>query len=135
VPASAPSSLRRAADAVIALLLARAEFASVELSIAVQGALRWLLMALASCVMGMLALIALSAAIVLGLWDRLGWYSVLLLALLYCAATVLLVQRLLAALARARPLLAQTFIELAKDRAALASLDPARPAPEAPEDA
>ncbi len=130
-----PTSLRRAADAVIALLLTRAEFASVELSIAVQGALRWLLVALATCVLGMLALIALSAALVVGLWPLLGWYSVLILALVYCAATAVLAQRLLSAIAQSRPLLAQTFIELAKDRAALAALEPARPAAEAVEDA
>ena len=110
---------RRAGQALLALALARAQFASVELTVAAQAGLRWLLVALASCVLAMLALIALSATIVIALWNYCGWYSLAALALLYCAGTAVLVGWLLLSVARARPLLSETFAELAKDGAAI----------------
>jgi uncharacterized membrane protein YqjE len=111
--------LLRAANSAFALLLTRAEFASVELSLARERLLGWLLAALAAGVLAVLGLIALSATIVIALWDRFGWYTAAALAILYGGATALLVGRLLHALATAPPLLAQTFAELAKDRDAL----------------
>lgn len=114
-------SWRRAGQSLLALALARAEFASVELTLAAQAALRWLLVALATCVIAMLALFALSAAVVVALWDHFGWYPLGVLALLYCGATALLVAWLLRSVATARPLLADTFAELAKDGAAIRS--------------
>jgi uncharacterized membrane protein YqjE len=113
------AALRRAAHSALALLVTRAEFASVELSLAREQAMRWLLMALTASVLAMLGLIALSAALVVALWDRFGWYAVAALALLYCASAAVLVARLLYEVAHAPPLLAQTFAELAQDRAAL----------------
>ena len=110
---------RRAGQSLLALALARAEFASVELTLAAQSALRWLILALATCVVAMLALIALSAAVVVALWDHFSWYPLGVLALLYCGATALLVGWLLRSVATARPLLSQTFAELAKDGAAI----------------
>ncbi len=112
-------ALRRAARALLSLVLARAEFASAELTLAVQDALRWLLAALGACVLAMLGLVALSAVLVVALWERCGWYTLAVLALLYCAATAILVLRLLRALAQARPLLAETIAELARDGAAI----------------
>ncbi len=112
-------ALRSAGVSVLALLLTRAEFASVELSLARAQILRWLLSALVACVLAMLGLIALSAMIVAALWERLGWYSVALLAVLYCASAALLVARLLREAATLPPLLAETFAELAKDRDAI----------------
>lgn len=117
--AQSASPWRNAAESLLALALARLEFASVELTLAAQSALRWLLVALATCVIAMLALIALSAVVVVALWDRFSWYPLAALALVYCAATALLVGGLLASLARARPLLSQTFAELARDGAAI----------------
>jgi uncharacterized membrane protein YqjE len=114
-------SWRRAGQSLMGLALARAEFASVELTLAAQSALRWLLVALATCVIAMLALIALSAAVVVALWEHLGWYPLAALALLYCGSTALLVAWLLRSVAGARPLLSQTFAELAKDGAAIRS--------------
>lgn len=118
-------AVRRAGASLFALALIRAEFASLELTLAVRNALRWLACVLVACVLGMLALIAASAAIVAALWDRLGWYTVGLLALVYGAATIAFGVRLAQALARARPLLSQTFAELAKDRAALGAFEAA----------
>ncbi len=124
MPASNGRPLQRAAESLLALVLARAEFASVELSLALQKALRWLLAALAACALGMLALIAISATLVVALWGRLGWYTVALLAILYSLGTAAIVWRLLRVAMDAPPLLAQTFEELAKDRAALAAREP-----------
>jgi uncharacterized membrane protein YqjE len=121
---------RRAGESLLALALVRAEFASVELTIAAQAGLRWLLVALASCVIAMLGLIALSATLVIALWERLGWYSLAALAFLYCATTVLLVAWLLRSLAAARPLLSDTLAEIAKDGAAIRSSAAVRPADE-----
>jgi uncharacterized membrane protein YqjE len=112
-------ALVRALASAVALLLTRAEFASVELSIARAQAMRWLLMALGACVLAMLGLIALSAVIALSLWERFGWMPAAVLAVAYCAGAALLVGRLLQELGSAPPLLSQTFAELAKDRDAL----------------
>jgi uncharacterized membrane protein YqjE len=117
----ATQAWRRAGQSLLALVLARAEFASVELTLAVQSALRWLLVALATCVIAILALIALSAAVVVALWEHFGWYPLAVLAVLYCASTTLLVGWLLRSVAAARPLLSDTFAELAKDGAAIRS--------------
>lgn len=111
--------LRRAALALLALALARAEFASVELSLSARAALRWILAALLASVLGMLGLFALSATIVLALWERYSWYPLAALGLLYCASTLALLLWVLRSIGRAPPLLAQTFAELAKDGAAL----------------
>jgi len=112
-------SWRRAGQSLLALALARAEFASVELTIAAQSGLRWLLVALATCVIAMLALIALSAVVVVAFWEHFGWYPLAALALLYCGTTAVLVGWLLRSIATAPPLLSQTFAELAKDGAAI----------------
>ena len=117
--ASALPAWRRAGQSLLALALARAEFASVELTLAAQAALRWLLVALATCVIAMLALIALSAVVVVALWDHFSWYPLAALALLYCGATAVLAGWLLRSIATAPPLLSQTFAELAKDGAAI----------------
>jgi uncharacterized membrane protein YqjE len=131
VQTEAMQAWRRAGQSLLALVLARAEFASVELTLAAQSALRWLLVALATCVIAMLALIALSAAVVVALWDHFGWYPLGVLALLYCGSTALLAAWLLRSVAAARPLLSDTFAELAKDGAAIRS---STTPPEAQED-
>ena len=117
--ASAQPAWRRAGQSLLALALARAQFASVELTLAAQAGLRWLLVALATCVIAMLALIALSAVVVVALWDRFSWYPLAALALLYCGSTALLAGWLMRSVATAQPLLSQTFAELAKDGAAI----------------
>ena len=111
--------LRRAGQSLLALALARAEFASIELSLAARAALGWVFAALAASVLAMLALIALSATLVAALWDHYSWYPLAALALLYCGATVLLLAWLARSIAGAPPLLKETFAELAKDAAAV----------------
>jgi uncharacterized membrane protein YqjE len=112
-------ALRRAARAASSLLLARAEFAAVELTQTSADALRWLLWALAATSMLALTLIAATATIVLALWDWLGWISLGLLTLAYAIVTAYLFVRLRRELRSRRPLLAQTLAELSKDREAL----------------
>jgi uncharacterized membrane protein YqjE len=101
------------------LLLARAEFAAAELTQAGATALRWLLTVLLASALLIMALVALSAAIVLALWERLGWYSLGLLTLIYAGVACFLVIRLVREIRASPALLAQTFAELAKDREAL----------------
>jgi uncharacterized membrane protein YqjE len=112
-------AMRRAARAASSLLLARAEFAAVELTQTGAEALHWLLWALAATALLALTLIAATATIVLALWDRLGWLSLGFLTLAYAGLTGYLIVRLRRELHRGRPLLAQTLAELSKDREAL----------------
>jgi len=109
-------AVRRAASSAFALLLARAEFAGIELSIAGAGVLRWLLGALLASVLVAAALIAVGAALVLALWDQFGWHTAALLSVVFCMAAAAAVYRLLTALANRPPLLAATLAEIAKDR-------------------
>ena len=112
-------ALRRAARAASSLLLARAEFAAVELTQTGADALRWLAWALAATALLVLTMIVATVTVVLAVWDRLGWLSLALLTLVYAAVTGYLIVRLRRALQSHRPLLAQTLAELSKDREAL----------------
>lgn len=116
--------IRRAASAASSLLLARAEFAAVELTQTAVDALRWLLWALVATALMALTLIAATATVVLALWDWLRWWSLGLLTLTYAIATAYLLVRLRRQLRARRPLLAQTLAELSKDRDALFARDP-----------
>jgi uncharacterized membrane protein YqjE len=118
-------SLRRAAAAAGSLLLARAEFAAVELTQAGTTAVRWMLTALVVATLVMGALIAIGAAVALALWERFGWYPVALLGLLYALSAWLLARRLLREMRTTPPVFAQTLAELARDREALFGRGPA----------
>jgi uncharacterized membrane protein YqjE len=118
-------AMRRAARAASSLLLARAEFAAVELTQSGADALHWLLWALAATALLVLTLLAATAAIVLALWPQCGWYSLGFLTLLYAGVTGYVMLRLRRALHARPPLLAQTLAELAKDREALVGQAPA----------
>ena len=117
-------ALRRAVRAASSLLLTQIQFAAVELTQSGADALRWVLWALGATALLALTLIVVTAAIVLALWDRLGWYSLGLLGLVYAIVTGYLVYQLWRALHARPPLLAQTLAELAKDREALFSGKP-----------
>jgi uncharacterized membrane protein YqjE len=116
--------LRRVVRSAASLLLARAEFAVVELTASGAAALHWLLSALAAAALLTLTLIAVTASIVLALWDRVGWYSIGVLALVYAAVTAFAIHRLLRRLRNWPPVLAQTLSELSKDREALFGHEP-----------
>jgi len=111
--------LRRAAQALLDLGLARAEFASLELTLAARSALRWIAVALLASVLGMLGLLALCATMVLALWERYSWYPLAAMAVLFCGATILLLAWAAHSISRVPPLLGQTIAELGKDSAAL----------------
>jgi uncharacterized membrane protein YqjE len=118
------SRIRRALAAGSSLLLLRAEFAVAELSEAGTTAMRWVVTALIAFALLIVAVGAVSATIVLALWDRWGWYPMGVLAALYAGAALFLVSRLLREIRTRPPMLAQTFAELAKDREALFGGDP-----------
>jgi uncharacterized membrane protein YqjE len=117
-------TLRRIAAAASSLLLARAEFAAGELTLAGARAVRWLVSVVLASALMMLALIALSATVVLALWERLGWYSLGILTLVYAGVAYWIVIRLLREIRASPPPLVQTFAELAKDREALFGREP-----------
>ena len=129
-------ALRRMVRAGGALLVARAEFASVELALARAQLMRWLLLALLALLLGLLGLLSLTALVTLLLWPVLGWGALLLAAIVYVGAAVWVVRRLLHEVATAPPLLHETLQELMRDRDALrramgraadGSLDPGSP--------
>ncbi len=112
-------TLRSAARAASSMLLTRAEFAALELTQTGAGALRWLMAALVATALLMLTLAVLTATIALALWERLGWYSLAFLTLIFGGLTAFVIYRLLQALRSCPPVLEQTLAELAKDREAL----------------
>lgn len=113
-------AVRRLSAASLALLLSRAEFASVELAQARAQLLRWFMLALAGALLALLAAVAASAWLVVALWERAGWITLAVLAAAFAAAAWRVLLRLQREVRAAPPLLAQTLQELAKDRDALA---------------
>ncbi|MEW5882266.1 MAG: phage holin family protein [Pseudomonadota bacterium] len=113
-------AVRRLSAASLALLLSRAEFASVELAQARAQLVRWLVLALAGALLALLAAAAASAWLVLALWERAGALTLVALAVSFAAAAWWVLARLQREVRQAPPLLAQTLQELAKDRDALA---------------
>jgi uncharacterized membrane protein YqjE len=117
------SILRRVLRAAGSLLLARAELAVVELTASGAEAVQWLLSALVATALLTLTLVCVTACVVLALWDRAGWYSVVVVALVYAAVTAVAFHRLLRRLRDWPPVLAQTLSELSKDRDAVFGRD------------
>lgn len=113
-------AVRRLSAASLALLLSRAEFASVELAQARAQLMRWFMLALAGALLALLAVVAASAWLVVALWERAGWVTLAMLAAAFAAAGWGVLQRLQREIRAAPPLLEQTLQELAKDRDALA---------------
>lgn len=112
--------MRRLSAASLALLLSRAEFASVELAQARAQLVRWFMLTLAGALLALLAVLAASAWLVIALWERAGWVTLAALAAAFAAAAAWVLLRLQREIRDAPPLLAQTLQELAKDRDALA---------------
>lgn len=112
-------SIRRLSSASAALLLTRAESASLELAQARAQLVRWLLFAFGVGLLALAGLLAASAALVVVLWARFEWATLVLLALVYGGIAVALFRRLQHEIGTAPPLLAQTLEELARDREAL----------------
>lgn len=115
----------RVLHSALSLVLVRGEFAAVELSLARAQVMRWVLIALGASILALLGLFALSAFVVALIWDRFGWLPILALGLLYCLGAAGLLWWVLNDIARAPPLLSQTFAELARDRTAVFGPDKA----------
>lgn len=113
--------MRRLSAVSLALLLSRAEFASVELAQARAQLVRWFMLALAGALLALLAAVAASAWLVVALWERAGWVTLALLAAAFAAAAWWVLVRLQRDVRDAPPLFSQTLQELAKDRDALAA--------------
>lgn len=117
--ASPLDAVRRLSTSSLNLLLTRAQFASIELAQARAQVVRWFGLALAAALLVLLALLALSALLVIALWEQAGAATLLALAAVYAAAGVLVVRRLQRELRDAPPLLSETLTELARDRDAI----------------
>ena len=117
--ASPLDAVRRLSASSLNLFLTRAQFAAVELAQARAQIMRWLGLALAGTVLGLMALIAVSALAVILLWDRAGAATLFVLALVYAIGAYALVRIVQRELREAPPLLADTLAELGKDRDAL----------------
>ncbi len=104
---------------VARLLGTRFSYALLELGDARDALLRVLLLGAAGLAAGALALVGLSALLVVLTWDALGWRILLILTLVYAFLAWLLLQRALRILAEGRVGLPVTAAELRKDRDAL----------------
>jgi uncharacterized membrane protein YqjE len=117
--ASPFASVRRLASAAVALMVARAEFASLELAQTREQLLRWVVLALFGAVFALLALIAGSALLTVVLWPRWGWITLAVLTAAYALGALWLLRSLSKEVAAAPPVLSQTLRELSADRDAL----------------
>ena len=109
----------------IGLLNARVSLAVIELAEARDAFLLVFVFAVVALVMASLTLIAVSALIVVLLWDVLGWRVILLLALLYAFFTWLCWRAAHGLIAEGRLGLPMTMAELRQDRDALFHKDEA----------
>ena len=113
------SVLRHAAG----LLQARVSLALIELGEARDAFITVFVLAIAAMVAGSLTLIAVSAWIIVLLWEPLGGWVILLLALVYAMLSVLLGRAAMRLIREGRLGLPQTMAELREDRDALFNKD------------
>jgi uncharacterized membrane protein YqjE len=109
-------ALRRLSAASANLLLARAEFATLELAQARDQILRWFVRAMLALALAVLTLIGASALFVVLLWPVLDWVALLLVVVAYAIAAVVVALRLRQDIGAAPPPLAETLRQLAQDR-------------------
>lgn len=107
------------ANSLGALLGARASYALLELGDARDALLRVLMFGAAALGAAALALVGLSALLVVLFWEALGWSILLILSFAYAVLAWLLLQRARRILAEGRVGLPVTLAELRKDRDAL----------------
>jgi uncharacterized membrane protein YqjE len=122
------STLRRLSDAALRLFATRIELASVELGQAQRSLLRWFALALGAGLLLLLAAIAATAAIVIALWDVLGWLGLAIFAIAYAVGALALVARVRRELDASPGVLAATVAELKEDLAQL-QRPPSPPSP------
>lgn len=109
-------AVRRLSAATVNLLLARAEFATLELAQARVQLIRWVALALLGMALALLALVVGSVLLVIVLWPRYEWATLVVLTLVYAIAAVLVLRRLMHEVASAPPVLSETLHELSNDR-------------------
>jgi uncharacterized membrane protein YqjE len=109
-------AVRRLSAATVNLLLARAEFATLELAQARAQLIRWVALALVGMALALLALVVGSVLLVIVLWPRYEWATLVVLTLVYAIAAVLVLRRLMREVASAPPVLSETLHELSNDR-------------------
>ncbi len=118
-PPRTTSSLRSLLHHAVGLLQARLSLALLELGEARDAFITVFVLAIAALVMGSLALIALSALIIMLLWDAMGAWVIALLAIFYAALGWLLLRSAIHMIRDGRLGLPQTMAELRQDREAL----------------
>ena len=116
---SAMGSVRLWMHHAAGLLRARISLALIELGEARDALLLLVLLAIAALMMTGLALIAVSALIILLLWDSFGAWTFLLLASVYALLAWGLLRSAIQLLRQGRLGLPQTLAELRQDRDAL----------------
>ena len=120
-------AVRRLAGSALAMAQSRLELAGIELGEARDRLITTLMLAVAAALLGCAALVALSAWLVLALWDRTGPGILGGLAAAYAVAAVLLLAWLRSRARSDPPLLADTLAELRQDARALRADAGARP--------
>ena len=119
VTGSLRSVLRHAAG----LFQVRLSLALIELAEARDALITVFVLAIAAIVAGSLTLIAVSAWIIVLLWESLGGWIILILALVYAMLSVLLGRAALRLIREGRLGLPQTMSELREDRDTLFNKD------------
>jgi uncharacterized membrane protein YqjE len=112
-------NVRRLFATALDLMLARAEFATLELARSRAQLLRWLVLALLALIFALLTVLAGSALLVALLWPVLGWKALMVLFGLYLVGAIVPAWRLRRELADAAPPMSETLAELRRDRDAL----------------
>ena len=116
-------SLRSVFRHAVGLFQARLSLALIELAEARDAFITVFVLAIAAMVACSLTLIAVSALIIVLLWDSLGGWIILILALVYAMLSVLLGRAAIRLIREGRLGLPQTMAELRQDRDALVTED------------
>lgn len=101
------------------LLQARLSLAMIELGEARDAFITVFVLAIAALVMSSLALIAISALIIMLLWDAMGAWIIVVMAVLYAVLGLWLLRSAIRLISEGRLGLPQTMAELRQDRDAL----------------
>jgi len=121
--AGVTGSLRSVIRHAVGLFQARLSLALIELAEARDAFITVFVLAIAAIVAGSLTLIAVSAWIIVLLWEPLGGWIILILALIYAMLSVLLGLAAIRLIREGRLGLPQTMAELRQDRDALMTED------------
>ena len=121
--AGVAGSLRSVIRHAVGLFQVRLSLALIELAEARDAFITVFVLAIAAIVAGSLTLIAVSAWIIVLLWEPLGGWIILILALVYAMLSVLLGRAAIRLIREGRLGLPQTMAELRQDRDALMTED------------